>query len=664
MSVGRVFGYNLPTQGVAVADASYIPSSSDIESSTLSQAMASLNQARGKNGHPPLVNYQGLQEWSVNEPEAFWRWALETLGLEYEGDATTVIQAPGDKVGGRFFPDVSLNFTDNLLEHGEADQPAIVALSEARGLTIRTYKQLSDEVDALAYYLQAIGIQPGDRVAGLTSNSPEAVSSLLACAAIGAVYTSASPEFGMEALEARFGQVEPKVIIACNGYAYNGKTYDSRIKVNNLLKTIPSIEHIILYEESPELDLELYVEIPAVTFDAATSCAPDETFIRPKLPFNHPLYILYSSGTTGKPKCLVHGTGGTLLQHAKEHRWQGNLKQGDKLFYLATCGWMTWNWLISGLQAGATICLYDGAPVPSTLCDFAKEHGITHFGASPGFFAKAQADNVIENLASVGTLYSTGAPLHRHTALELHKALPNTRVQSICGGTDIVSCFLAGNPLEPIYAGEIQGPGLGMGLILPDGDEPTGFELICKTPFPSMPISLWNDENDELYQSTYLDEDGHWHQGDWCILHPHPGQSSGIEVVGRIDGTLNPRGIRFGAADIYAAIEDIPGLSDALAVANRQSDEETFLLLVQKSQDATQSETELTDQIREVITTKLSPKHKPSEVVFIDEIPRTLSGKKVETLVSRALLKGSSVDVTSLANPDAFQAILERLASD
>ena len=664
MSVGRVFGYNLPTQGVAVADASYSPSSSDIDSSTLSQAMATLNQARGKDGLPLLDTYQKLHEWSVNEPETFWRWALETLELDYEGDASTVISSAGDKIGGRFFPDVSLNFTDNLLKHGEPDQPAIIALSEARGLTVRTFKQLSDEVDALAYYLQAIGVQPGDRVAGLTSNSPEAVSSLLACAAIGAVYTSAAPEFGMEALEARFGQVEPKVIIACNGYAYNGKTYDSRIKVNNLLKTVPSIEHIILYEESPELDLELYVEIPAVTFDAATSCAPDETFIRPKLPFNHPLYILYSSGTTGKPKCLVHGSGGTLLQHAKEHRWQGNLKPGDKLFYSATCGWMTWNWLISGLQAGATICLHDGAPDPATLCNFAKEQGITHFGASPGFFSKALSQDTVAQLQSVGTLYSTGAPLHRAVAQELHKALPQTRVQSICGGTDIVSCFLAGNPLDSIYAGELQGPGLGMDVILPEASEPTGFELICTTPFPSMPISLWNDDNDELYRSTYLDKESHWHQGDWCILHPHAGQSSGIEVVGRIDGTLNPRGIRFGPADIYAALESISDLSDSLAVANRRSGEEEFLLLAQKSENSTKSENEITGQILEALTTRLSPKHKPSEIVFIDEIPRTLSGKKVETLVSRALLKGASVDVTSLANPDAFQAILERLASD
>ena len=647
-----------------MSDASFTPSSDEAQASTLARDLNQLNAVRSAEGLSQFQTYQELHQWSVSEPEAFWRWALEALELDFEGDPTTVIAADTGQIGGRFFPELKLNFTDNLLKHGEPDAPAIIALSEARGLTTRSYKQLSDEVDALAYYLQAIGIQPGDRVAGLISNSPEAVISLLACAAIGAVFTSASPEFGMEALEARFGQVEPRVIIACNGYAYGGKTHDSRIKVNNLLKTIPSIEHIILYEESPELDLELYVEIPAVTFDAATSCAPDETFIRPKLPFNHPLYILYSSGTTGKPKCLVHGSGGTLLQHAKEHRWHNDLKKGDKLFYIATCGWMTWNWLISGLQTGATICLHDGAPLPKTLTQFAKEKDITHFGASPVFYARALRDEVLGELSDTRAILSTGAPLHRKQAEAMQSLLPRTRIQSICGGTDIISCFLTGNPLESIYSGQIQGPGLGMAVQIPDGSEPTGFELKCRIPFPSMPVSLWNDPDDTLYRSTYFaDDDTLWTQGDWCIAHPHPDQSSGIEVVGRIDGTLNPNGIRFGPSDIYAAVADISGLEDTLAVVNRKDGIESFLLLIQVDDASEDNKHKLIDELYSAIATQLSPKHKPSKVVFIDELPRTLSGKKVETLVGRALVEGSKVDTSSLKNPDAFDALIERIAS-
>ena len=647
-----------------MVDASFIPSSEAVESSRLFKALTDLNQTRASSGESSLATYQALHQWSVTQPEAFWRWALDALELEYEGNADQVVSTESDRIGGQFFPNLTLNFTDNLLKHGAPDQPAIIALSEGRGITTRTYKELSDEVDALAYYLHAIGIQPGDRVAGLTSNSPEAVISLLACAAIGAVYTSASPEFGMEALEARFGQVAPKVIIACNGYAYGGKTYDSRIKVNNLLKTIPSIEHIILYEESPELDLELYVEVPAVTFDAATSCAPDETFLRPKFPFNHPLYILYSSGTTGKPKCLVHGIGGTLLQHAKEHRWQGDLQTGDKVFYSATCGWMTWNWLISGLQAGATICLYDGAPNPSTLCNFAKEQSITHFGASPGFFDKARADGSLKALSQARTVYSTGAPLHQSLAKAIQDHLPTTRVQSICGGTDIVSCFLTGNPMEAIYAGEIQSAGLGMAIITPDSNASAGFTLTCKTPFPSMPIYLWGDDNDDLYKSTYLpNSDGIWHQGDWCVGYPHDTQSMGIQVIGRIDGTLNPNGIRFGPADVYAAIDSVTGIEDAVAISKRKGDTETFVLLVKSSQEEPNQD-QLTQELIQTISENLSPRHKPHNVMFIDEVPKTLSGKKVETLISKALIQGTPVDTSSLSNPGAFEAIIERLSAD
>ena len=648
-----------------MADASFIPSTESIESSRLFKALHALNALRASNDVAPLENYRDLYTWSVEAPEEFWRWALHSLELSYEGQEDPVIDVSATTLGARFFPNLKLNFTDNLLKHGAADQTAIIALSEARGLTTRTYKELSDEVDALAYYLHAIGIQPGDRVAGLTSNSPEAVVSLLACAAIGAVFTSASPEFGMDALEARFGQVEPRVIIACNGYAHGGKTYDSRIKVNNLLKVIPSIEHIILYEESPELDLELYVEIPAVTFDAATSCAPDATFEKPSFDFNHPLYILYSSGTTGKPKCLVHGTGGTLLQHAKEHRWHGDLRQHDKLFYIATCGWMTWNWLISGLQAGAAVCLYDGAPRPKVLWDFVNDQGITHFGASPGFFSNSiKRETIPDSPGSLRTLYSTGAPLHAELASKLQEQLPNVRVQSVCGGTDIVSCFLTGNPLEPIHPGQIQGAGLGMAVVAPPGEPEHGFALRCKTPFPSMPISLWNDASDELYRATYFpDGDDIWHQGDWCIGHSHENQSMGITVVGRIDGTLNPRGIRFGASDIYAVLSDIEALEDTLAIAKRSSDGEAFVLAVQRASGLTESDEAVIDTIQQAITDKLSPRHKPTHIIFIDEFPRTLSGKKVETLIGNAVNGTGDIDTSSLDKPDIFQTIVEAIQS-
>ncbi len=644
-----------------MADALFVPSNVSVESSTLFKALHDLNTEREARGEAALEGYQGLHRWSCDEPEAFWLWALDTLNIQTEGSLEPAITNEG--IGARFFPNATLNVVDNILAHGAPDATAIVALSESRGITSRTFKELSDEVDALAYYLQAIGIQPGDRVAGLTSNSPEAVTALLATAAIGAIYTSASPEFGLDALIARFGQVQPKVVIACNGYSYGGKLHDARSKVNNLLKVIPSIEHIILYEESPELDLELYVEIPAVTFDAATSCAPDATFERPLFPFNHPLYVLYSSGTSGAPKCLVHGVGGTLLQHAKEHRLHGDLRAGDKLFFIATSGWMTWNWLISGLQAGATVCLYDGAPNPEVLWNFARDQEITHFGGSPGFFQRShQQSHIPDALPHLRTLYSTGSTLTGDTMSALQAQLPEARIQSVCGGTDIISCFVLGNPLDPIFAGEIQCAGLGMDVQIQQSAETNGGELCCRTPFPSMPVELWGDPDGTLYRETYLpDGDDVWHQGDLIEQITHDQCGPGYHVVGRIDGTLNPRGIRFGPAEVYSALHGLDGIADTLTVSDNRDAQARFVICVQPDPECPKDESELQSTIIDALSTKLSPKHKPDRIIFVQSIPKTLSGKKVESLVSKALNPGAQIDTTSLQEPASFDALIEHL---
>src|SRR5579885_842770 len=541
---------------------------------------------REQTGNEDIRRYAPLYEFSIRQPEKFWKLVWEFCGIRASGDFDPVL-VDGDKMpGAQWFPQVRLNFAQNLLRFKD-DRVALIARNEWGQRREYTYAELHAEVGKLCAALKRAGVGPGDRVAGYLPNIPETVIAMLATTALGAVWSSCSPDFGVQGVVDRFGQIAPKVLFTADAYGYGGKTFDCLGKVREVLAKIPPVTRVVVipYRDATPSLAGLPQAMLWPDFAGHEECAPEFT----PTPFNHPLYILYSSGTTGVPKCIVHGAGGTLIQHLKELVLHTDLKREDVIFYFTTCGWMMWNWLVSGLAVGATVLLYDGSPfhpANDSLWQIAEEEGISIFGTSAKYLAAAEKFGVKPakkyKLDRLRTMTSTGSPLLPENSQYVYREIKQDLcLCSISGGTDIVSCFGLGNPTLPVYAGELQCRGLGMAVQIWDEDgkplrgEPG--ELVCVKPFPLMPVFFWNDPEGRKYHEAYFEHFPNvWRHGDWAALTEH----DGLIIYGRSDATLNPGGVRIGTAEIYRQVEKLPEVLESVAVGQRWQGDERGILFV------------------------------------------------------------------------------------
>jgi len=621
-----------------------------------------MQQAAERHGIEP--NYDSLYRWSIDQREAFWAKVWDFTGVRASRRWDSVLENGDAMPGARWFTGSRLNFAENLLRHGD-DQTAIRFSAEDPAAAVRelTYRQLHRQVARLSAGLKSLGIRPGDRVAGYLPNGPEAVIAMLAAASIGAVWSSCSPDFGVKGVLERFAQISPRVLFAADGYRYNGRAFDRREAVTSVATGLEQLECVVavpFLNESPDWSA-LRNRRRVIGFDEfGDAAATDLEFAQ--LPFDHPLYILYSSGTTGAPKCIVHGAGGTLLQHLKEHRLHTDLGRADRFFYFTTCGWMMWNWLVSGLASGCTLVLYDGAPLfpdPGRLWRLAEQAGISVFGASARYIAAlakvGMEPGARHDLSALRVLLSTGSPLAAESFDYVYRRIKSdVMLASISGGTDIVSCFVLGNPLRPVYRGEIQGPGLGMAVdIYADGRPVRGRrgELVCTRAFPSMPLGFWNETpGQRRYHDAYFARfENVWAQGDYAEIT----ERDGVIIHGRSDAVLNPGGVRIGTAEIYRQVEKVDEVLESLCIGQTWEGDVRIVLFV-VLRDGAALTGELKTRIRDTIGSHTSPRHVPKKIIAVPDIPRTLSGKIVELAV-RNVVHGEAVDNTeALANPEAL----------
>jgi acetoacetyl-CoA synthetase len=607
-----------------------------------------------------LKTYRDLHAWSVTERAAFWELVWDFGGVI--GDKGDRLLVDPDKMpGAQFFPDARLNFAENLLRRAD-DSTAIIFKGEDKASGEFTWAQLQTLVSRLQQAMKAAGVGVGDRVAAMLPNIPEAIAAMLAATSIGAIWSSCSPDFGERGVLDRFGQIEPKLFITVDGYWYNGKAVRVVDKLKTIVAQLDSASTVVVVPYLGEAEA-VAKELPrAVTLDAFIKPFAPQSIAYTRLPFNHPVYILYSSGTTGAPKCIVHGAGGTLLQLMKEHQLQCDIRAGERVFYFTTLGWMMWNWLNAALASEATLLLYDGspfAPTPAVLWHFAQETRMNVFGTSAKYIdgcAKAGlAPAKTHDLSALRLITSTGSPLAPESFDYVYRAIKaDLHLASISGGTDIISCFVLGNPTVPVWKGEIQGPGLGMAVdVYSDDGQPVREEkgeLVCTKPFVSMPVMFWNDLEGKKYHAAYFEKFPNvWAHGDFAEWTRH----CGIIIYGRSDATLNPAGVRIGTAEIYAQVEQIPEVVEAICIGQDWQHDVRVVLFVRLREGVT-LDGALKDRIRKQIRAGASPRHVPAKIVQVADIPRTRSGKITEIAV-RDVVHGRPVKNTeALANPEAL----------
>jgi acetoacetyl-CoA synthetase len=604
-------------------------------------------------------SYDQLYAWSIDDSPAFWEFLCAFCSVEFDEQPTTILARPDNIMDAGWFEGSRLNYAQHLLRHG-GDEAAVVFFGEDGSRRELSRDALRDQVAAVAAGLRAAGVSKGDRVGAFLPNCPEAVIAMVATASLGAIWSSCSPDFGVNGVVDRFGQIQPKVLFAVNGYYYNGKTCDSRPTVEGVVAGVDSIETTVMVPFATDL----------ATASSARNVVAWDDFARPGEPlafepvdFNHPLYVMYSSGTTGVPKCIVHGHGGTLLQHLKEHVLHTDVREGDRLFYFTTCGWMMWNWLVSGLASGATLVLFDGSPFFNDgriLWQMAEQEKVTVFGTSAKYISALEKAGVRPRdefaLPALRAVLSTGSPLAPESFDFVYDAIsPDLQLASISGGTDILSCFALGNPVLPVRRGELQCRGLGMAVEVWNdaGESVVGEhgELVCTQPFPSAPVGFWNDPDGARYKAAYFERfDGTWAHGDFAALT----DEGGLVIYGRSDAVLNPGGVRIGTAEIYRQVEKLDEVVESIAIGQNWDDDVRVVLFV-ILRPGVELDDALRQRIRAVIRENTTPRHVPAKIVAVPEIPRTKSGKIVELAV-RSVVHGETVKNTgALANPDALQ---------
>ena len=608
-----------------------------------------------------LSDSNALYDWSVANPEEFWTAVWDFCGVIAETRGERVLVDGNKMPGAKWFPDASLNYAENLLRRRD-DAPAMIFRGEDKVRRSMTFAEVYDAVSRTAQAMADAGVKQGDRIAAFMPNMPETIIFMLAASSMGAIWSSCSPDFGVQGVLDRFGQIEPVILFAVEGYHYNGKLIDTLPRITDIARQLPSLKKTVIVSytrERPDIS-GIAKGVQLGDFVAKFKGKP---IAFKRLPFNHPLFILYSSGTTGVPKCIVHGAGGTLLQHLKEHQLHTDLKRDDRLFYFTTCGWMMWNWLVTGLATGATLLLYDGSPTyprPDILFDFADDERMTVFGTSAKYIDalnKAGAKPIETNsLASVKTMTSTGSPLVPESFDYVYRAIKkDLLLSSISGGTDIVSCFVLGNPTLPVYRGEIQCRGFGLDVKVfdDDGKPVTGAkgELVCTSPFPSMPVSFWNDADGAKYRAAYFDRfPGIWCHGDYMEI-----TARGTCIIyGRSDATLNPGGVRIGTAEIYRQVERLDEVVESLVIGQDWDNDVRVVLFVRLREGVALDEV-LVKKIKDQIRSNTTPRHVPAKVVQVADIPRTKSGKIVELAV-RNVVHGNAVkNSEALANPESLE---------
>jgi acetoacetyl-CoA synthetase len=632
------------------------PSAERIKNANITRFIQSVNEKFSLK----IDGYPALYQWSIDRREDFWAavWEFGTViaSQPYE----KVLEDSPSMIGAKWFTGARLNYAENLLRFRD-DQVALVFKPEGKDTVRMTYAELYDTVARLAKALRDAGVVKGDRVAGYVPNMMHTVIAMLAATSIGAIWSSCSPDFGIKGVLDRFGQIQPKVLFTANGYYYNGKSHDSLERISGVIRELASVEKVVVIPYTLErADIS---QVPrAVHFEDFISKEQGLEIAFEQLPFDHPLYIMYSSGTTGLPKCMVHGAGGTLIQHLKEHLLHCDLKREDKIYYFTTCGWMMWNWLVSALSVGATVLLYDGSPFSpdeGAIFQMAQDEKMTIFGTSARYIAAVEKAGLIPkdryDLSSLKTMCSTGSPLSEDSFRFVYREIKqDICLASISGGTDIISCFALGCPILPVYEGELQCRGLGMKVEAYDlyGKPLTNEqgELVCSASFPSMPIYFWNDPDYSKYKAAYFSSFPNvWSHGDYVEITKH----GGVKIYGRSDATLNPSGVRIGTAEIYRQVESLEEIADSIVVGQNWENDVRVILFVKTAAGA-QLDDALKNKIKKTIRDNTTPRHVPALILPISDVPVTLNGKKVELAV-RNVIEGKPVtNKDALANPEVL----------
>lgn len=632
------------------------PSVEQINNARVTYFIKTINQTYGLH----IADFQELYDWSIQEQDKFWQSVWKFCGVIAGMQGTTVIENPEDIEQARFFPQARLNYAENLLQY-TGSHDAIVFWGEDKVKHRLSWDTLRQQVASLAAALRHHGIKPGDRIAGFVPNTPESVVAMLATASVGAVWSSCSPDFGIEGVLDRFEQIEPRIIFSADGIYYKGKVFDCTEKLKQIVQKLPTVEKTIVWHYAGgELPMD---QIPyGQSWDEFIEDEKQATLQFEQLPFNHPLFIMFSSGTTGKPKCIVHCAGGVLLEHLKEHQLHCDIKPGDRLFYYTTCGWMMWNWQVSALASGATILLFDGSPftpTPNILFDYADAEKMTLFGTAAKYIDAIAKEGLkpskTHQLKDLRMLTSTGSPLVPEAFDYIYQNIKeNICLASISGGTDIIGCFVLGNPIGPVWRGELQTRSLGMAVNVfnEDGKPVVGEkgELVCTSAFPSKPLGFWNDPAGQKYHDAYFARFKNvWHHGDFVELTAH----QGMMIFGRSDAVLNPGGVRIGTAEIYRQVEQIDQILESIAVGQDWRGDVRVILFVKLREGESLNENLIKD-IKKKIRDNASPRHVPEKIIQIPDIPRTRNGKIVELAVREIIHNRPVKNIEALSNPEAL----------